>query len=165
MTGARPNHQPIRGSDPNHQDLESTQGGAGTSEEPCALTQGVNLFSLVHLVWESNPKLQGGWCKPNHQSIGGSDPNHQGICRPPKRCATTTLCPPPACTHTVHHLMNMGVTLTLHVSCSKYKNLQRDKLFRTLEQQPNLVLASACLGLHTPQLCELQGQCRSYQSY
>jgi len=22
---------------------------------------------LVPLVWESNPKLQGGWCKPNHQ--------------------------------------------------------------------------------------------------
>jgi hypothetical protein len=23
----------------------------------------VRLFSLVPLVWESNPKLQGGWCK------------------------------------------------------------------------------------------------------
>ena len=42
------------------------------------------LFSLVPLVWESNPKLQGGWCKPNHQTIGGSDPNHQGIWSPPR---------------------------------------------------------------------------------
>jgi hypothetical protein len=32
----------------------------------------VRLFSLVPLVWESNPKLQGGWCKPNHQPIGRS---------------------------------------------------------------------------------------------
>jgi hypothetical protein len=44
----------------------------------------VRLFSLVPLVWESNPKLQGGWCKPNHQPIGGSDPNHQGIWSPPR---------------------------------------------------------------------------------
>jgi hypothetical protein len=41
-------------------------------------------FSLVPLVWELNPKLQGGWCKPNHQPIGGSDPNHQGIWSPPR---------------------------------------------------------------------------------
>ena len=26
-------------------------------------THRVRLFSLVPLVWESNPKLQGGWCK------------------------------------------------------------------------------------------------------
>ena len=39
---------------------------------------------LVPLVWESNPKLQGGWCKPNHQPIGGSDPNHPGIWSPPR---------------------------------------------------------------------------------
>ena len=51
-----------------------------TREEPGTLTQGGALFSLVPLVWESNPKLQGGWCKPNHQPIGGSDPNHQGVC-------------------------------------------------------------------------------------
>ena len=50
-----------------------------TREEPGTLTQGGALFSLGPLVWESNPKLQGGWCKPNHQPIGGSDPNHQGI--------------------------------------------------------------------------------------
>jgi hypothetical protein len=54
-------------------------GRKGTREEPGTLTQGVVLFSLVPLVWESNPKLQGGWCKPNHQPIGGSDPKHQGI--------------------------------------------------------------------------------------
>jgi hypothetical protein len=54
----------------------------GTREEPgTTLTQGGALFSLVPLVWESNPKLQSGWCKSNHQPIGGSDPNHQGICR------------------------------------------------------------------------------------
>jgi hypothetical protein len=35
----------------------------GTREEPGTLTQGGALFSLVPLVWESNPKLQGGWCK------------------------------------------------------------------------------------------------------
>jgi hypothetical protein len=48
----------------------------GTREEPGTLTQGGALFSLVPLVWESNLKLQGGWCKSNHQPIGGSDPNH-----------------------------------------------------------------------------------------
>jgi hypothetical protein len=56
----------------------------GTREEPGTLTQGGALFSLVPLVWESNPELQGGWCKPNHQPIGGSDPNHQGIWSPPR---------------------------------------------------------------------------------
>jgi len=38
----------------------------GTREEPGTL------FSLVPLVWESNPKLQGGWCKtqpPAHRGI------------------------------------------------------------------------------------------------
>jgi hypothetical protein len=35
---------------------------AGTREEPGTLTQGAPVF-LVPLVWESNPKLQGGWCK------------------------------------------------------------------------------------------------------
>jgi hypothetical protein len=38
----------------------------GTREEPGTLTQGGALFTLVPLVWESNPKLQGGWCKPKH---------------------------------------------------------------------------------------------------
>ncbi len=52
---------------------------SGTREEPGTLTQGVALFSMVPLARFSNPKLQGGWCKPNHQPIGGSDPNHQGI--------------------------------------------------------------------------------------
>jgi hypothetical protein len=45
----------------------------GTREEPGTLTQGGALFSLVPLVWESNPKLQGGWCKPNNQPIGGCE--------------------------------------------------------------------------------------------
>ncbi len=35
----------------------------GTREEPGTLTQGAPVFPLVPLVWESNPKLQGGWCK------------------------------------------------------------------------------------------------------
>ncbi len=26
----------------------------------------------------------GGWCKTNHQPIGGSDPNHLGIWSPPR---------------------------------------------------------------------------------
>jgi hypothetical protein len=34
----------------------------GAREEPGTLTQGVTLFALVPLDWESNPKLQGGWC-------------------------------------------------------------------------------------------------------
>jgi hypothetical protein len=41
-------------------------------EEPGTLTQGDTLFSLVPLVWESNPKLQGVWCKtqpPTHLGI------------------------------------------------------------------------------------------------
>ena len=44
----------------------------GTREEPGTLTQGVDLFSLLPLVWESNPKLQGSWCKtqpPVHWGI------------------------------------------------------------------------------------------------
>jgi hypothetical protein len=47
-------------------------GHVGTREEPGTLTQGGALFSLVPLVWESNPKLQGGWCKtqpPAHWGI------------------------------------------------------------------------------------------------
>jgi hypothetical protein len=44
----------------------------GTREEPGTFTQGGALFSLVPLVWESNPKLQVGWCKtqpPVHRGI------------------------------------------------------------------------------------------------
>ena len=44
----------------------------------------VSLFSLVPLVWESNPKLQGVWCKTHHQTDRGSDPNHWGIWSPPR---------------------------------------------------------------------------------
>ena len=44
-------------------------------EEPGTLTQGGALFSLVPLVWESNPKLQGGWCKSNHQAREDSAPH------------------------------------------------------------------------------------------
>ena len=46
--------------------------GAGPGEKPGTLTQGGALFSLVPLAWESNPKLQGGWCKtqpPAHRGI------------------------------------------------------------------------------------------------
>ena len=45
--------------------------GVGPVVTPVStLTQGGALFSLVPLVWESNPKLQGVWCKPNHQPSG-----------------------------------------------------------------------------------------------
>ena len=37
-------------------------GGVGPVRNP-VLKHRVRLFSLVPLVWESNPKLQGGWCK------------------------------------------------------------------------------------------------------
>ena len=47
-------------------------------EEPGTLTQGGALFSLVPLVWESNPKLQGDWCKPNHQPSGDLEPTQAG---------------------------------------------------------------------------------------
>ena len=33
----------------------------GTREEPGTVTQGGAPFSLVPLVWQSNPQLQGGW--------------------------------------------------------------------------------------------------------
>jgi hypothetical protein len=36
--------------------------GVGPVRNPVLLHR-VRLFSLVPLVWESNPKLQGGWCK------------------------------------------------------------------------------------------------------
>jgi hypothetical protein len=62
----------------------------GTREEPGTSTQGGVLFSLVPLVWESNPKLQGGWCKPNHQPSGDLEPGaHPGaVCL----TLTITLC-------------------------------------------------------------------------
>jgi hypothetical protein len=47
-------------------------GGHVVRETTGTLTQGVALFSLVPLVWESNPKLQGDWCKtqpPAHWGI------------------------------------------------------------------------------------------------
>jgi hypothetical protein len=47
---------------------------AGTREEPGTLTQGGALFSLVPLsplVWESNPKLQGGWWKTQPPASAG----------------------------------------------------------------------------------------------
>jgi hypothetical protein len=53
-------------------DLIPTIRGSGTREEPGTLTQGGALFSLVPLVWESNPKLQGGWCKPLEPTQGGA---------------------------------------------------------------------------------------------
>ena len=51
--------------------------GTGTHEEPGTLTQGGALFSLVPLVWESNPKLHGGWC--NHQTSGDLEPSRAGM--------------------------------------------------------------------------------------
>ncbi len=38
----------------------------------------VRLFSLVPLVWESNPKLQGGWCKPTTSPSGDLIPTIRG---------------------------------------------------------------------------------------
>ena len=37
--------------------------------------------SLVPLVWESNPKLQGGWYKPNHQPSRDLEPTQAGLWR------------------------------------------------------------------------------------
>jgi hypothetical protein len=78
----------------------STKLFAGTREEPGTRLLGGALFSLVPLVWDSNPKLQGvcvyycrtsyktvcvgAGARPNHQPFGGSDPNHQGIWSPPR---------------------------------------------------------------------------------
>ncbi len=50
-------------------------GCPGTHEEPGTLTQGVALFSLVPLVWESNPKLQGGWCSVETQCLRQHPPS------------------------------------------------------------------------------------------
>jgi len=47
-------------------------GECGTREESGTLKQGGAPFSLVPLVWESNPKLQGVLCKPQ-------PPVHRGI--------------------------------------------------------------------------------------
>ena len=41
---------------------ESARHALGPVRNPVLLHR-VRLFSLVPLVWESNPKLQGGWCK------------------------------------------------------------------------------------------------------
>ena len=41
---------------------ESARHALGPVRNP-VLQHRVRLFSLVPLVWESNPKLQGGWCK------------------------------------------------------------------------------------------------------
>ena len=63
-----------------------TREGARPVRNP-VLSHWVRLFSLVPLVWESNPNLLGDWCisaRPNHKSIEGSDPNHQGIWSPPR---------------------------------------------------------------------------------
>ncbi len=80
---------------------ETTSRGLGPVRNPVmmmmsflSLTQGGDLFSLVPLVWESSPKLQGVWCKPNHQPIGGCGPNHQGIWSPPRAglCCSLNVC-------------------------------------------------------------------------
>ena len=50
---------------------ESAHHALGPVRNP-VLKHRVRLFSLVPLVWESNPKLQGGWCKtqpPAHRGI------------------------------------------------------------------------------------------------
>jgi hypothetical protein len=63
-------------------------GGGGTREEPGTLTQGGALFSLVPLVWESNPKLQGGWCKtqpPAHRGISTIRGSEAMIVRRPQQ--------------------------------------------------------------------------------
>ena len=50
----------------------------GTREDPGTLTQGGALFSLVPLVWESNPKLQVVWCKPTTNPSGDLIPTIRG---------------------------------------------------------------------------------------
>jgi hypothetical protein len=52
--------------------LHCARGGSGTRVEPGTLMQGGALFSLVPLVWESNPKFQGVRCKtqpPDHRGV------------------------------------------------------------------------------------------------
>ena len=50
----------------------------GTREDPGTLTQGGALFSLVPLVWESNPKLQGGWWVLHQRLTGDLIPTIRG---------------------------------------------------------------------------------------
>jgi hypothetical protein len=59
-------------------------GGEGNSWDPYrnpVLQHRVRLFSLVPLIWESNPNLQGGWCKtvpPAHRARGIWSPPRAG---------------------------------------------------------------------------------------
>ena len=60
--GKRKKKSPVNSSDATNVDIPLT-----------VLLHRVRLFSLVPLVWESNPKLQGGWCKtelPDHRGSG-----------------------------------------------------------------------------------------------
>jgi hypothetical protein len=49
-----------------------------TREETGTSTQGGALFSLVPLVWESNPNFQGGWCNPTTSPSGDLIPTIRG---------------------------------------------------------------------------------------
>ena len=55
----------------------------GTREEPGTLTQGAPVFPGSSRLG-IEPKTPGWLVQPNHQPIGGSDPNHQGIWSPPR---------------------------------------------------------------------------------
>jgi hypothetical protein len=56
-------------------------GGMGPVRNP-VLQHRMRLFSLVPVVWESNPKLQGGWCKdePTDNRGSGAHPGHVCVC-------------------------------------------------------------------------------------
>jgi hypothetical protein len=70
VAGANPTTRPSGDLIPTIGGSGDHPGGVETREEPGTLTQGGVLFSLVPLVWESNPKLQGGWSRPTTRPSG-----------------------------------------------------------------------------------------------
>ena len=68
----------------------------GTREEPGTLIQGGALFSIP-LVWESNPKLEGGWCNPTTSPSGDLIPTIRGSGAHPGRGKGCSVCTRPVC--------------------------------------------------------------------
>jgi hypothetical protein len=63
--------------------LLEPRAGIVWDEEPGTLSR-VRLFSLVPLVGNRTQNSRVAGARPNHQPIGGSDANHQGIWSPPR---------------------------------------------------------------------------------
>ena len=61
----------------------SRVGGASPTTRPSGIHRGIwnTILSPPRAGLGPVPKLQGGWCKPNHQPIGGSDPCVFYYCR------------------------------------------------------------------------------------